>query len=122
MESVSISLNTILEDINDAPQMIDAARRAKYASVFAFFFIMYQNLLLEKSIFLKCPLVQMFLLSFVFNVLIVYVRFLKPKHMKKRIIKKKNFPATSYPTQHYPNKDRKKREEIEDLQNEFNIK
>ncbi len=29
-----------------------------------------------------------FLLGFIFNILIVYIRFVKPKHMKKRIIKK----------------------------------
>ena len=50
-----------------------------------------------------------FLLGFIFNVLIVYVKFVKPKHMKRKVIKKPGMKKV------------KQREEINELKKEFNI-
>jgi hypothetical protein len=59
-----------------------------------------------------------FLGAFVFNVMIVYVRFVKPNHMKKKVIKKnKNVQQPFAPNVDYihAQKELKRREEIEEL-------
>lgn len=63
-----------------------------------------------------------FLLGFFFNVLIVYVRFVKPKHMKKKIIKKNN-QIINPNNKVIPVKAQnvKSRNEISDLKKEFNL-
>ena len=70
-----------------------------------------------------------FFFSFVFNILMVYIRFLKPEHMKKRVIKKRKKPPVPPSEYKQWRKKRKKewknkfeeKEEIEDLREEFNL-
>ncbi len=66
-----------------------------------------------------------FLLSFIFNILIVYVRFLKPRHMKRRLIKKEKQQKTTHHHLQQQSQQQdlniKRRSEIEELQREFNI-
>jgi hypothetical protein len=61
-----------------------------------------------------------FLLAFAFNILIVYVRFLKPKHMKKKIIRKGNKGGSGQQVINSSNQNAE-RKEIEELKKEFNI-
>jgi hypothetical protein len=59
-----------------------------------------------------------FFIGFIFNVLIVYVRFVKPNNMREKIIKKpKDLPKII----HQPKFERKEKKEIKDLKQEFNI-
>jgi hypothetical protein len=69
-----------------------------------------------------------FLLGFIFCIIVVYIRFLKPNHMKKRIIKKNNLKLQDIPQRMQPNNSsdagnipHKKKEEISDLKREFNL-
>jgi hypothetical protein len=63
-----------------------------------------------------------FLIAFTFNVIIVYVRFIKPKHMKRREIKKNNQSQTH--TKNHTSESfhtTQNRSEISELKKEFNI-
>lgn len=64
-----------------------------------------------------------FLIGFVFNVLIVYVRFIKPNHMKERVIRHDTKPNSIIPNQtmQIQNKKNLHKKEIDDLKEEFNI-
>jgi hypothetical protein len=56
-----------------------------------------------------------FIIGFIFNVMVVYIRFVKPNHMKRKVIKKG-------PQKHsYIHHAFKKREEIEELKKEYNM-
>jgi hypothetical protein len=64
-----------------------------------------------------------FLLSFLFNILIVYVRFLKPKSMKRRITKTgKKIPKAKINSDTEPSSTKHaEREELLELKKEFNL-
>ena len=70
-----------------------------------------------------------FLLGFIFCIIVLYIRFLKPNHMKRRVIRKdslkmqnrerENKPGSNYSSE--PNTPHKKKQEISELKKEFNI-
>ena len=60
-----------------------------------------------------------FLIGFVFNIIVVYVRFIKPKHMKKKIINKNKKQNQNNPMQ--SQQSTQNRPEINELKKEFNI-
>ena len=64
-----------------------------------------------------------FFIGFLFNVLIVYVRFVKPNHMKERVIRRNNKPAHSSNQIIFRNTQKQilPKKEIQDLKEEFNI-
>ncbi len=73
-----------------------------------------------------------FLFSFVFNIMVVYVRFLKPRSMKRRVIKKNNIQKKQpvvVEQMHYTSVEKTEkplikveREEIHELKKEFGLR
>lgn len=76
-------------------------------------FALFQNLEMEGLAIVT------FLIGFAFNVIIVYVRFVKPNHMKERVIKHPNQRNKQPVIKNSMHKQEKK--EISDLKKEFNL-
>ncbi len=62
-----------------------------------------------------------FVLALLFNIMIVYVRFVKPAHMKRRVMKKSPIPVPSVPSE-TEQKQRTEKKDIGELKKEFGIR